>query len=70
MKDFEKALTDLLNLYSKENNSNTPDSILARYLLACLAAWDTGVQQRENWYGRDPRPTLVIADQPAEKGDE
>ena len=59
VKTFEKALTDLLNFYSEENDSNTPDFILAQYLLACLAAWNVGVQQRENWYGRDPRPTCA-----------
>ena len=38
--DFEKELTDLLNRYSKENGSNTPDFILARYLIGCLKNYD------------------------------
>ena len=58
MKDFKDALTDLLNHYSMENRSNTPDFILALYLEACLLAFDTAVQQRETWYGRDSRPSL------------
>ena len=57
MPDFEKELERLLNQTSQENASNTPDFILARYLLGCLAAWNTAVQQRETWYGRDARPS-------------
>jgi hypothetical protein len=41
-----------------ENNSNTPDWILATYLRACLRAFDTATQQRETSYGRDARPSL------------
>ena len=57
---FEEELTSLLNHNSMENASNTPDWILAQYLLACLAAWNTAVQQRETWYGRDARPGVAI----------
>ena len=31
---FQKELTALINEYSKENDSDTPDFILARYLNA------------------------------------
>jgi len=61
MSDLEKELTATLNRHSAENASNTPDWILAQYLLSCLEAWNTAVQQREGWYGRDPRPTLATA---------
>lgn len=54
--EFEDALKGLINRHSQENASNTPDWILAQYMGACLAAWNTGVQQRETWYGRDARP--------------
>ena len=43
----------------KENESNTPDFILAQYLESCLTAFNTATQQRENWYGRDPRPNSI-----------
>jgi hypothetical protein len=49
---FEKSLEHLLNRYSQENRSNTPDFILAQFLLGCLAAWNASVQRREQWYGR------------------
>jgi len=57
MTEFEKELEHLINRTSQENPSNTPDFILAQFLVACLAAWNQGVQQRETWYGRDARPT-------------
>ena len=53
---FEQELTKLLNTYCKEGESNTPDFVLAQYLFNCLAAFNTAVQQRETWYGRDARP--------------
>jgi len=56
---FEKALRELINMESMENASNTPDFILAQYLLSCLDTFDIAVQQRENWYGRDPRPSEI-----------
>ena len=35
---FERELESLINRFSKENDSNTPDFILAQYLLGCLQA--------------------------------
>jgi hypothetical protein len=55
--DLEHAITSALNRFSAENPSNTPDFILAQFLLGCLAAWNQGIQQRETWYGRDARPS-------------
>ena len=57
--EFRQELIVLLNRHSMENPSNTPDFILASYLLGCLAAFDTAVQQRETWYGRDAWPTAA-----------
>ena len=36
MTDFKKELCELLNKYSKENESDTPDFILAEYLIGSL----------------------------------
>lgn len=58
---FEKGLAVLINKHSKENESNTPDWLLAQYLLTCLAAFNTAIQQRETWYGRDARPRLDLS---------
>ena len=60
MTDFENDLRDLLNKHSMENGSNTPDFILAQYLTTCLATWNIAVQQRERWYGR-PKKVSVVA---------
>lgn len=49
---FEQELESLINRYSKENGSNTPDFILAEYLMGCLLVWDAMVRKREAWYGR------------------
>ena len=58
MHSFEDELQSLINRCSQENTSNTPDFILAQYMNACLLAFNTAVQQRESWYGRDPRPSI------------
>jgi hypothetical protein len=50
--DFKKELAQLINKYSRENGSNTPDWILAEYLVHCLNAWNSSVNARERWYGR------------------
>ena len=55
-KTFIGELTALINQHSMENASNTPDWVLAQYLCGCLDTWNRSTQQRENWYGRDPRP--------------
>lgn len=57
MSNFKKELEHLINKHSVENESNTPDFILAQYLTGCLAVFATTIQQRENWYSRDPRPS-------------
>lgn len=48
---FESELTNLLNKYSKENESNTPDFLLAEYLSACLANYNRIIQKKEIWLG-------------------
>lgn len=51
---LQSEIEAAINRRSAENGSNTPDFILARYLIRCLAAWNEGVTERERWYGRDP----------------
>jgi len=50
--EFRKELAELINNYSKENGSDTPDFILARYLDNVLQNFDAAVKEREEWYGR------------------
>ncbi len=49
---FERDLASLLNRYCRENQSDTPDFILAEYLISCLESWNFAVVAREMWYGR------------------
>jgi hypothetical protein len=50
---FEKELTELINRYNKENDSDTPDFILARYLNAVLLNFNAAINDREQWYNRE-----------------
>ena len=52
MSKFQLELAELINRHSKENNSDTPDFMLAEYLKDCLKAADHLINKRENWYGR------------------
>jgi len=51
-RNLESDLTALLNSYSLENESNTPDFILAEYLVRCLDAYNVALTERAQWYGR------------------
>ena len=59
MSEFEKELRDLINKYSEENYSNTPDFILAVFMNRCLLALGDAIVNRDSWYSKDK-----------EKGDE
>jgi hypothetical protein len=59
---FKAELTALLHKYGLDGGSDTPECLLADYLVQCLAVFDVTVAHREAWYGRP-------LDQPrAEKG--
>jgi len=51
---FAEELRKLINIYSYENGSNTPDFILASYLKKCLITFNDIVNEREKYYGRQP----------------
>lgn len=51
MEPLETTLANLLNRHSAESQSNTPDFILAKFMLDCLAAFNTASVSRERWYG-------------------
>jgi len=50
---FEKELESLLNRYSKENDSNTPDFLLSEYLIDCLKAYNKALKNRDKWFNID-----------------
>jgi hypothetical protein len=48
---FRSELQQLLNRYSMENGSNTPDFVLASFLTQCLLSFDIAVKARDTWHG-------------------
>lgn len=48
---LQKELEHLINKFSRENESDTPDFILAEYIMGCLGAYETAVNARGKWYG-------------------
>ncbi len=50
--ELRTELVVLLNRHSRENESNSPDFVLAQFLLDSLEAFDCAVRVREAWYGR------------------
>ncbi len=50
--EFRKELEALINKYSRENLSDTPDFILAEFLGGCLITFEAATRERERWYGR------------------
>lgn len=50
---FMIDLASVINKYSKESGSNTPDFILADYLNRCLENFNATVAVRNSWYGID-----------------
>jgi hypothetical protein len=47
---LNEELQALLNKYSRENFSNTPDFILAEYMMRSLSAFESATRARETWY--------------------
>lgn len=62
MPGFRKELETLINKCSMENGSNTPDFILADYLVSCLENFNAIMTARDKWHGYgcfaklDPEP--------------
>lgn len=57
--EFVKELISLINRFSMENGSNTPDFLLADFLFGCLDTYNKTVAKREKWYGREPTAFLL-----------
>ncbi len=83
MKPLIDELTTLLNCYSEENESNTPDFMLAKFMLSCLEAFNVATRERDRWYGvhlapgnkyfkgQEPQPSSIVisARSPITRGD-
>lgn len=49
--ELEKKLRFIINAESRESDSNTPDFILAEFMMNCLDAFELTNNKREVWYG-------------------
>jgi hypothetical protein len=50
---FAKELESLINKHSQENGSNTPDFMLAEYLVNCLDNYNNIISKRDMWNSVD-----------------
>lgn len=46
---FQLELIELINKHGLESKSDTPDFLLAEYLVTCLKNYDNVVKQKTNW---------------------
>jgi hypothetical protein len=67
---FGMDLTSLINAYSRENGSDTPDFILAGLIVDILAAFDKATVARDRWYGHKGLRAKVAAGEPLEGDDD
>lgn len=51
MNDLRTEIEHSINRVSAEAGSNTPDFILAEFLMGCLVAFDVATKVRDLWYG-------------------
>lgn len=50
MGNLENDLRKLLNTYSAENGSDTPDFILAEFMMNSLDAFNKATNRRKEWF--------------------
>ena len=58
--NMEKKLEELINSESRENDSNTPDFLLAEFMMKCLDAFELTSNRREVWYGVELEPGYSV----------
>jgi hypothetical protein len=55
MSNLKKEIEEAINRNSAENGSDTPDFILAEYLIGCLELFDKAVKTRD-FLNRNTKP--------------
>ncbi len=58
---LETKLKGLINSESRENDSNTPDFLLAEFMMKCLDAFELASNRREVWYGVELEPGRSVS---------
>lgn len=73
---FEEGIRHLINSLSLESESNTPDYILAAYLVRCFETFTETTVTREDWHScnralcDNQSSTLCVAEQTPNPTDE
>jgi len=57
--EFEEEISRVINRCSMEQDSGTPDFILAAYLSDCLEAFNRAVKWRQLWLSEDGVPATL-----------
>ena len=52
--ELSAKLRILLNSESRESASDTPDYLLAEFILRCLKAYENAVKERDQWFNFRP----------------
>lgn len=52
--NLESELSELVNKYGRENKSDTPDFLLASFILSSLEAFEIATKRRDMWFGFHP----------------
>jgi hypothetical protein len=63
---FINDLKILINRYSIENDSDTPDYILAKYIANCLYSFRIATKDRDAWHGNKSMDEKLGLDKPLE----
>lgn len=58
---MKKQLESLINSECRENDSDTPDFILAEFMMKCLDAFELASNKREVWYGVELEPGCSVS---------
>lgn len=52
VQEFQRDLQQLLNRHSVEQTCNTPDFVLAQYLVGCLKVWCEALGERDGFWAK------------------
>ena len=60
--EFNSKLKSLLNEYGMDNNSDTPDFILVRYLRDCLDVFIKTMSRRDTYHEPNAKEEVEVTD--------
>lgn len=65
MDEFVGELERIINAHNMESESDTPDFILAKYLLNCLVSFEAATKERDIYYSISTNGITAIVTGPA-----